>query len=95
MKPFKLRIQCETIHVLPGDIGDDDALWDGREYKIIVSNKLRGDAIFDAIMHEVHHAIEDLLRIKIKDDDVQRFGTGSIQFLRDNPQFVKRLISKH
>lgn len=45
----------------------------------------------DTVLHECIHALENLLSLKLKHDDVVRLTTGMHALLRDNPSFVSYL----
>ena len=45
----------------------------------------------DTVLHECIHALEALLSLKLKHDDVVRITTGVHALLRDNPTFVSYL----
>ena len=48
----------------------------------------------DTVLHECIHALETLLSLRLKHDDVVRLTTGIHALLRDNPTFVSYLRSK-
>jgi hypothetical protein len=45
----------------------------------------------DTVLHEAVHALESLLSLKLKHDDVVRLTTGIHALLRDNPKLVSYL----
>lgn len=48
----------------------------------------------DTVLHECIHALETLLSLKLRHDDVVRLTTGIHALLRDNPTLVSYLRSK-
>lgn len=48
----------------------------------------------DTILHECFHALENLLSLSLKHNDVVRLTTGLHALLRDNPGLVSYLRGK-
>jgi len=45
----------------------------------------------DTVLHEVLHIIEDYMRMDVPEDVVDKFATGLLAVLKDNPSFASYL----
>ena len=102
MKPFKLRICGQPTPVSPDDFADIE---DERERELRMGEwcpfsdemrlniKLQGSAWWDALFHEVMEKGNAVLDMNIPHANRQRIGQFWLQFIRDNPRLIKKLLA--
>lgn len=62
----------------------------GKQHIIInIGEEVADDFVVDTLLHEVLHAADELLQLKLKHGQVYRLAAVLTQVLRDNPELVK------
>ena len=95
------KIDIEPIRI----IGKDYSIqWtkDEHEYgkmvqhncEIFLSSAQSIQQLRDTLLHEVLHAVEGEMDLKLPETAIRRLATGALQVLRDNPHIVKLLLGK-
>jgi hypothetical protein len=67
---------------------------DLHEYKIAVRDGLAADKEKAVALHEVVHAIDDILELNMTEKQVNGMENGLFAFLRENPRFINWLRGK-
>ena len=91
-RPDTVRILGKTFHIqyvsaeplAADEMGECDP--DAQLISVREGQSLQGEQ--DTALHECIHALETLLALRLKHDDVVRLTTGIHALLRDNPSFV-------
>jgi hypothetical protein len=69
---------------------------EGREQwssgRILINGDLDEDRALDILIHEVIHAINDDMKIKIEEDDVNRLGAALQAVIRDNKETLRGIL---
>lgn len=98
MRPASVKVlgQKFTITFTEGDPLDADDLGECAvdSLSIAVRDKLNPEKERLVLLHEVIHAIEDVLNLKLSEKQVEGLETGVYALIRDNPAFIKYLRTK-
>ena len=97
-RPTSVRILGKTFRVQyvndePLE-GEDRGECDSDKQLISIKRGQSLQSEQDTVLHECIHALETLLSLRLKHDDVVRLTTGIHALLRDNPTFVTYLRSR-
>ncbi len=61
--------------------------------EIKVDNTMDKPTIAETVIHEVIHAIDDLMVIELEENQVNQLGAGMAMFIKDNPMIVNKIIN--
>lgn len=105
-RPTRIRVvgKVHTVHYVPaGDAmlrdGPDDAApgfgrHDGKTLVIAIEEGQPLANEQDTMLHEVLHAVEDAMGMDVPEDVVEKFATGLLAVLKDNPGLVSYLRAR-
>lgn len=105
-RPDRIRIQGKVVrcHYVPaGDImlkdSHDDpepgiGRSDGLKQVIAIEEGQPLATEQDCMLHEVLHHVEYAMKMDIPEEIVEKFASGLLAVLKDNPSFVKYLCQK-
>jgi hypothetical protein len=88
----KLRLLGHDISVIYGDPGigrDVYGSWDRSSMTIQISNAIHQQDQVSTLIHEIGHALNDLLDLGITESQIAALTQGLYQVLRDNPDMFK------
>ena len=74
---------------------DELGMCDPNEQSIYVRDGQPSEVEGDTILHECLHALESLLELKLRHEDVVRITTGLHALIRDNPGLLAYLRSRN
>ncbi len=96
MMPPKLRLLGKrwTVKVQSPKGGKDVGECDHSTAIISVSPKQTDDSKRDTLLHEVTHAIDEELQLRMTERQVRLIATGLLEAFRSNPAFVAYLIEE-
>jgi hypothetical protein len=60
--------------------------------KIKIRKEQHFEALRDTVMHEVMHAIDEQMSLKLKESQVHALASGLLQLIRENPKFLRFLM---
>lgn len=82
-----------TIKLLePEEQEDSDGYMELSKQVIAIRLQPANDYNHDTGLHEVIHAIDEILRLKLKEHQVHQLASGLIAVLKQNPLFVEWLL---
>lgn len=96
MKPPQLKIVGKTYAVLfldEVDAEDNNGEHDLQKQEIRVKNAIHFEAKRDVLLHEVLHAVDEQLDLRLKHKQIHALAVGLLQVLRENPHFVQFLTA--
>lgn len=97
-RPTKVRIfgRDFSIHYIPNSsLGVDRMGYcEWTKQKISVEDGLTPIEEADTVLHEVIHGLDDVMGLKLEEDQVKCLATGILGILQDNPEFAKYLIKE-
>jgi hypothetical protein len=76
------------------DDDDNSGECDDAAQIIKVNRKQHAESIKDTLLHEVIHAVERQLDLRMKEKQVHALAVGMLQVLRENPTFVAFLTAQ-
>ena len=95
MRPTKVKVLGQTFSIsyVQGDPLEDDDLGECSVDKLTVSVRdgLPPEKEKLVVVHELIHAIEDVLGLKLKESQVEGLETGLYALIRDNPSLISYL----
>jgi len=95
LRPAHIRILGKRFTVGNGPLKDDlVGECDTDAQTIYVKDGLPLDSEQDVLLHEVIHAVDEMVDAKMKESQVKRLATGLLAVLKDNPRFVSFLRRK-
>ena len=97
-RPEKLKVLGKpyTVHYVNGEPLCEDEMGecdDGRQSLYIRDGQPLGNEQ-DTVLHEIIHAIDEQMQIRLKEDQVRRLATGLLAVLKDNPRLATYLKYK-
>ena len=96
MRPAHIRILGKRFSVeYGGDLKEDlvgECDTDG--LKIRVKNDLPLETEQDTLLHEVLHAVDEMVDSKLKESQVKRLATGLLAVLKDNNKLIAYIRRK-
>lgn len=78
----------------PGTLGDYGEVLHTPEDRIIISQAFSSVRQKETLLHETIHCLDDVLTLKFEEDTVDRLSQGLFQWMRDNADTVKWMLSK-
>lgn len=97
-RPTKIKIlgKAYRLQYVTGEpLGEDElGMCDPNVQAIYVRDGQPSEVEGDTILHECLHALESLLELKLRHEDVVRITTGIHALIRDNPGLLAYLRSK-
>lgn len=102
-RPAKVRVMGKVVriqYVPPGDAllrdhPDDDkpgiGRSDGGKQSIAVEDGQPLASEQDTVLHEVLHIVEEYMGMDVPEEIVEKFATGLLAVIKDNPVFVSYL----
>ena len=95
MRPTKIKVlgQTFTINYVTGVPLDEDDLGECSVDTLTISVRdgLSPEKERLVLTHELVHAIEDVLGLKLREKQVEGLETGLYALIRDNPSFISYL----
>lgn len=90
MRPATIRILGKKFTVsYPESVeGDLVGECDTDAQTITVQDKMPLESEQDCLIHEVLHAIDEMVDSKLKESQVKRLATGLLAVLKDNPRLA-------
>ena len=90
MRPAHIRILGKRFAVSYPETVDGDLVGecDTDKQTITVQDKLPLESEQDTLLHEVLHAIDEMVDAKMKESQVKILATGLLAVLKDNPKLV-------
>ena len=94
--PESFQLLGKAWQVKFGNMADDGMYGQCHhsELKIDVSTAQPLDGQKDTLLHEVTHAIDLELGLKLREKQVRRLATATLSWMRDNPEIVFWLLSR-
>lgn len=96
-RPTQIRVVGKTYAVLfvdEVDSEDSNGEHDLQRQEIKVKNAIHPELAMDTLLHEVLHAIDEQLDLRLKHKQVHALAVGILQVLRENDHLVKFLTKK-
>lgn len=98
MRPSKVKVlgQTFTVNYVSGAPLEDDDLGECSVDSLTISVRdgLSPEKERLILTHELVHAIEDVLGLKLKEKQVEGLETGIYALIRDNPSLLRYLRRK-
>ena len=95
MRPAKVKVlgQTFTVSYVNGEPLDEDDLGECSVDKLTISVRdgLPVEKERLVVVHELVHAIEDVLGLKLREKQVEGLETGIYALIRDNPSLLRYL----
>lgn len=62
------------------------------DQKVLIEPRQTDESAKDSAMHEIVHAIDRTLGLKLKEHQVHALGAALVQVMWDNPKFMKWIL---
>ena len=94
-RPERIRILGKAFKVVNGPIADDlNGECDTDTQTLAVRDGQPLESEQDTLLHEVIHAIDEAMGLKMKEAQVKGCATGLLAVMKDNPRFISYLRTK-
>jgi hypothetical protein len=95
VRPTKIKILGKVFAVGNGPLADDlNGECDTDAQKLAVRDGQPLESEQDTVLHEVLHAIDEAMGLRMKEAQVKGCATGLLAVLKDNPRFTSYLRRK-
>lgn len=92
MRPEKIKILGKVFKVVSGPLSEDlNGECDSDNQTIAIRDGQPLESEQDTLLHEVLHAVDDAMGLKMKEAQVKGAATGLLAVLKDNPRFTSYL----
>jgi hypothetical protein len=88
----KIKLLGKTYDVILANLDECEAEINFESLQIFVHN-MAEENVAEAILHEIIHAIDDALELKLGETGVNQMSNVMFSFLMDNPEFLKKILS--
>lgn len=96
MRPEKIKILGKVFRVNNGPLAEDlMGECDNDKQLILIRDGQPLESEQDTLLHEVLHAVDEAMGLKMKEAQVKGCATGLLAVLKDNPRFATYLRRKN